>query len=106
MEAWAAGLNEARLLCRTLGHAPLPSSVTIVAAEGSNRTYYEQTLRCRNRCGCWWTQLIDTRTGEQLRRQLHYPPGYLAIGIGRINGDKKNIVRLEDARRRYEKGSN
>lgn len=102
---WAAGLSDAMLLCRTLGHAPIPSTVTIVTLEGTHGRAYEQTERCRNRCGCEWTTLISMRTGERFSRNIHYPKGYLAKGVGRIYGDKKNIVRLEDVQRRFLKAS-
>lgn len=98
---WAAGLSKARLWCRTRGHAPFPSTVTIVELEGTREKAYEQTERCRNGCGCKWTSLISMRTGTQFRRDIHYPKGYLAKGIGRIHGEKKDIVRLEDVQRRF-----
>lgn len=101
---WAAGLNDGQLLCRTKGHAPLPSSVHVEVLDGTRRHIYVQTDRCRNRCGVTWTEGIDMNSGARYFRKTHYPKGYLAKGIGRIFGEKKNVVRLEDVTRRYKKG--
>lgn len=103
---WARGLSDGALACRANpgGHQPIYSSVHEETLEGTRRTVYVQTYRCRNRCGCTWEQIIDKRTGQQYRLKIIYPKrGYLAPGIGRVVGDKKNIVRLELVLRRLQK---
>lgn len=103
-EEFASRLKKAHLTCRSYGHAPLPSSVTIVTLEGNRRKkYYEQTLTCRNRCGVKWRLLIDMGTGIQLYRKADYSDanGYLAKGIGRIDSDGKGAIRLEAITRNF-----
>lgn len=103
IEAWASSLNPAYLRCRTYGHDPEPSSVSVVTFKGSRTRYYEQTLHCTHGCGVRWTQLVNMRTGEQLERRVHYAdaPGYLAKGFGVSGGERKNKVRLEEIGRRF-----
>lgn len=102
-EEFALTLNKAHLTCRSYGHAPKASHVTVVTLEGSRKKYYEQTLVCRNRCGVKWRLLIDTRTGVQLYRKADYSEakGYLAKGIGRIDADGKGAIRLEAITRHF-----
>lgn len=103
VQEYARSAKPAFLTCRSYGHAPLPSSVIIVTLEGSRKQYYEQTLRCRNRCGVTWMLLIDMGTGEVLERRINYSgaKGYLAKGIGRIQGSARNVVRLEAIDRNF-----
>jgi len=102
-EEFATTLKAAHLTCRTYGHAPKPSHVSIVMLEGSTKKYYEQTLTCRNRCGVIWRLLIDMTTGVQLYRKADYSgaKGYLAKGIGRIDADGKGAIRLEAIARNF-----
>lgn len=104
VRAWAASLSAARLRCRLYGHDPVPSSVHVEVLEGSRRQIYVQTERCSHRCGVTWITGISMTTGERFFRRTQYPPGYLAPQIGRIDGAKKNVVRLEDINRRMVQG--
>lgn len=103
VEEFARDLNNRALQCRLYGCQKMPSEVRTVRLEGTRRMIWETVLVCRNRCGCWWDQLVDPQTGMELSRlRKHYPArGYLAPGIGRIYGDKKAILRLEHITRRY-----
>lgn len=96
-EEFASSLKKAHLTCRAYGHNPYPSNVNVVTLEGSRKRYYEQVLRCRNRCGVKWRLLIDMNTGMQLYRHADYSEanGYLAKGIGRLGTEGKGVVRLQ-----------
>lgn len=104
IRAWAEELSDGALLCRTNpgGHAPVPTTVDQSVLKGTKRQVYIQYYRCRNRCGCTWSQIVDMANGRQHALHIHYPPGqdYLAPGIGRISGAKKDIVRLVAFERR------
>jgi hypothetical protein len=95
-EEFAATLKKSHLICRSYGHNKFPHTVSIVTLEGSRKRYYEQTLRCRNRCGVKWRILIDMTTGLQLYYHSDYSEatGYLAKGIGRITADGRGAMRL------------
>ena len=96
-EEFARTLKKPQLTCRSYGHNPYPSTVSVVTMEGSRRRYYEQTLSCRNRCGVKWRLLIDMQTGEQIYRHADYSEakGYLAHGIGRIGTSGRAAIRLQ-----------
>jgi hypothetical protein len=103
LEQWAQGLKNSWLHCRTYGCSRDPYRIYNVQLEGQRRTVWEVHLRCKNRCGNFWVGLIDPQTGDEITRfRKHYVKGYLAKGIGRIYGDKKAILRLEDIKRRFQ----
>ena len=106
-EEFAQGLSKSHLTCRSYGHNPYPQTVRVVTAEGSGRTYYEPTLKCRNDCGVVWRLLIHMTTGRQISRRPDYSraKGYLAKGIGRINADGKGAIRLQAITNHFTKES-
>jgi hypothetical protein len=103
VQKWAEDLKKNVLQCRLYGCGKIPSTAHWVQLEGRRKPVLETELVCRNRCGCWWTQLVDPETGNELGRlKKHYPKkGFLAPGIGRIFGDKKAVLRLEHIKREY-----
>lgn len=104
LERFAQGLSKRVLQCRIYGCQKQPSTVHEVPLEGSRKIVWETVLVCRNRCGAWWDQLVDPTNGRELTRlRKHYPKtGWLAPGIGRIYGEKKAVLRLENIKREYQ----
>lgn len=97
------------LECRVHGHSRTSSSVGMIADVETYGLHREQgaryalkTLRCRNRCGVTWAQIINFDTGEIVSD--HGPdysraPLYLAKGLGRLVKNDRNRLRLEQLHR-------
>jgi hypothetical protein len=100
------------LECRVHGHNRTPSNASVIAAGDlgivSKDTYVMKTLRCRNRCGVVWQQVINMRTGEIVidgGPDYSRAPLYLAKGLGRLAKSDRNILRLEQLKRWMESHS-
>lgn len=100
--AFAEKLNKGMLTCRGLSHSKVYSYVSVIKGlEGfsARKEFWEQHIRCRNKCGVTWSVIYDPQSGRVVqRRGPVYPEGYLAKGMGRIN---KDVVRLEALRRNF-----
>lgn len=98
VRAFAEGLKQQYLLCRTYGHSFSPHTVTVARAEGRPTVYYEQVLRCKCRVK---RRLLLSRTGAVITSGYDYSeaPGYLSQGIGRVVGKGRDVLRLESITR-------
>jgi hypothetical protein len=103
VEQFAGGLGQQALMCRTYGHGFNPFVVNVVQFEGSTEDYYEQILRCK--CRVRRILLLNTR-GAVVSSHYDYSraPGYLAVGIGRVVGEGRDVLRLESVTRLLEQG--
>jgi hypothetical protein len=101
VEAFAGELKIVALQCRTYGHSFRPFTVRQQKAEGHPSSYYEQVLRCRCRVK---RILVLSRTGSVLSSRYDYTdsPGYLSKGLGRIVGEGRDVLRLENITRLLE----
>jgi len=80
------------MVCRTYQHR---WDAYTVEPEGKNLL---STLFCA-RCESYKYELIDGSSGHVLKRSRDYPPGYLTVGLGRIQGPRRDELRLETAKR-------
>lgn len=101
VQAFAEGLKNQHLMCRTYGHGFNPYTVTRATAEGNKAVYFEQTLRCKCRVK---RRLLLSRTGAIISSTYDYTeaPGYLTQGIGRVVGEGRDVLRLEGITRLME----
>lgn len=94
VEEFVAGLPDDYLQCRRFGHQTRETT----AKHDRQRRIFEQGLECP-RCGVWWTEQINDRTGEVIRKsQYHYEdaPEYLAPkgdGETRQGGERRGPAR-------------
>lgn len=102
VKAFAEGLAQQQLLCRTYGHSFNPFTVTRAKTEGKRSVYYEQILRCK--CKVKRRLLLSSR-GSVISSTYDYTdaPGYLTKGIGRVVGEGRDVLRLESITRLIER---
>ena len=81
-------MSDSQLQCRDFGHSWRPYTVEYVA----QRRQYLEALRC-SRCRTMRVRLLGER-GELLGNRYIYPDGYLAVGMGRLDSDDRDAVRL------------
>lgn len=81
------------LQCRDFGHSWRPFTATW---ESSDR-YYEVQLRCA-RCKTVRIRLVGQR-GQLIRSRYDYADGYVVKGMGRLDGDERDMLRLESVLR-------
>lgn len=89
---FAADLPEDFLLCREMGHRWLPYQ-----ASQNNDGSFHRALRCP-RCKTRKEQEISRRGVIESTTYKH-PEGYLHVGMGRIAGDGRGVLRLESIQR-------
>lgn len=110
----AQKLNDAHLTCRVDSHSRQSTSIGPIADVSIDKYGIPnvkggvilKTLRCRNRCGVKWTQILD-RTGKVLwetNADYRDAPGYLVKGVGRLKRADRDRLRLEQATRWMEQG--
>lgn len=90
---FAAGLSEAHLACRDYGHSWTPAT----ARWDSELRAFARTLRCV-RCHTERAQWLS-QYGHPLRGHYVYPEGYQALGLGRLDGESRDVLRLESVSR-------
>lgn len=76
------------LLCRDLGHQPIPHRVQD-HRDGSKTRF----LRCRNNCGVSWVQELDSWYIPRGPRKPIYPDHYLFKGTGRLDAHARGYLR-------------
>lgn len=95
VEEAAAEWEDAVIMCRASGHSWQPSTVT------HDRHGYTITQAClrpgRIRCGCTRTRNMTER-GYYTKWKPYYPPGYLLVGMGRIDGEGRAALALASIR--------
>lgn len=91
VKAFARKLPQAFLQCRRWGHAWDPFTVAKIGRS------FESIIQCR-RCRTRRVELM-TSGGEITKSHHLYPEGYLAVGMGHIVGEGRNILRLEVVKR-------
>jgi hypothetical protein len=96
VRAWASSLDEAKLLCRDLGHLWKPYRANFNLTERA----YERVLRC-SRCKTERSQTLS-QVGSVLRNAYDYQPGYLTPRLGRLAGSSRDVIRLESISRAIE----
>ena len=85
---WVLDLNDQQLLCRDIGHTWRPFRAYLTEYG------YERILRCP-RCRTERAQSLSPR-GHVLEGHYSYPDGYLAPkGVGRMDSDARDLLRLE-----------
>ena len=89
VQTFAVGPNNNFLLCRDLGHNWRPWGAQWVPEDN----LYNRTLRC-TRCKTQRHQELSVR-GEVVRSWYDYADGYQHKGLGRIEGEGRNALRLE-----------
>lgn len=96
------------LECRVHGHNRTPSNAWVVPHDDlgpladRSDTYVMKTLRCRNRCGVTWQQVINMTTGAVAidgGPDYSQAPLYLAKGLGRLGKTDRDLLRLEQLKR-------
>lgn len=92
VEQFAAELPEKFLHCRELGHLWRPFKAGRHPDGG-----FERTLRC-TRCRTRRHQSLSSR-GMILSNRYEHPEGYLSLGLGRIAGEGRGLLRLESLSR-------
>lgn len=88
-----SGMRDDHLQCRDFGHSWRPYT----ARWSPEDRCYETQLRCQ-RCKTIRVRLIGQR-GEQLSNHYDYADGYIVKGMGRLDGDERNRLRLESVQR-------
>ena len=96
VEAAIAGLPDAYVECRDLGHNIRPYAVAVVPQLGC----YEVSVRCV-RCRAYTkTRLVEMSTGAVVTAwKTAYKDGYLVPGMGRLDPDGRNLVRRTSCER-------
>lgn len=90
VQSWAAGMPEAFLACRDLGHTWRPQS----ARYDTELNSYARTLRC-NRCRTTRSQTLSL-SGLIMGNHYEYPDGYqVPAGSGRIDQQGRGVIRLQ-----------
>jgi hypothetical protein len=96
VQALASEWTEGMLECRAYGHQWRPSRVVYNKVD----RFYAIYQVCP-RCGCERYQEMTT-IGRVVASFIQYAPGYLAHGVGRIQGEAKDAVRVAAVVRVYE----
>jgi hypothetical protein len=86
-------MQSSHLQCRDFGHSWRPYTATWIATE----RYYEVQLRC-NRCKTIRIRDIG-QTGALVGSKYEYAEGYLIKGMGRLDGNERDMMRLESVMR-------
>lgn len=86
-------MQDTHLQCRDFGHSWRPFSARWVPEERC----YESQLRCA-RCRTIRVRLIG-QSGQLLGSHYDYADGYIVKGMGRLDGDERNMLRLESVLR-------
>jgi hypothetical protein len=96
------------LECRVHGHNRTPSNASVIPhgdmglLADPNTTYVMKTMRCRNKCGVVWQQIINMTTGQVVvdnGPDYSHAPLYLARGLGRLGRSDRDLLRLEQLKR-------
>jgi len=90
--AFIRGLPDEYLKCRRLGHSWDDHTVDLV------RGKYVVTVVC-SRCDNVGVEVIRRTGGVEKKRRPHYPSGYLAKGLGRLDPDQ---IRMESVMRQVD----
>ena len=93
VEAFAAELPEKFLHCREMNHNWRPFQVGRHKDGG-----YARVLRCV-RCRTRKTQHLDMMGMIVGTAKYEHPDGYLHVGMGRIVGEGRGLLRLESIKR-------
>lgn len=91
--AFAEVLPERFLHCREMNHNWRPHTVGTYKDGG-----YERTLRCV-RCKTLKVQHLDRYGMLVGSAKYEHPDGYLHVGMGRIVGESRGLLRLESIKR-------
>lgn len=95
VKAAAKSLPEEFVSCRDVGHTWRQFRVIRVRG-GYNRDLFCPTCKTNR-------HEFISRTGEKLSTSYTYPDGYQFKGMGRIQGDGRNVLRLESVVRVLDK---
>lgn len=94
---FAASLSESFLLCREMGHNWRPYT----ARWDDEHVVYDRIIRC-SRCYTERHQTLSPR-GHVLSSGYNYPDGYQSHGLGRLDGESRDQIRLESLLRAIDK---
>lgn len=94
-----AGMSDAQLQCRDFGHSWRPFTAEYIP----QRRQYLEALRC-SRCRAQRLRLLGQR-GELLANRYVYPDGYLVQGLGRLDSDDRDALRLASLQLLLEQGA-
>ena len=83
-----ADMTPNQLQCRDFGHSWRPYTVEFVP----QRKHYLEALRC-SRCRTMRVRVLGQR-GELLGNRYIYADGYLVQGLGRMESDDRDAMRL------------
>lgn len=116
IDEYADNVPDKYLACRVDSHARIPSSIGRIADMDLDPSFsqlkrvgtYMKTLRCRNKCGITWQQVIDDKGAVLWESGPRYAsaPGYLTKGMGRFTKEYRNRLRLEQIQRAIEEKGN
>lgn len=95
VKAAAKNLSEGFIACRDVGHTWRQFRVVRVRG-GYNRDLFCPTCKTNR-------HEFISRTGEKLSTGYTYPDGYQFKGMGRVQGDGRNVLRLESVVRVLDK---
>ena len=91
----AAQWDEGVLQCRTYGHVWQPSNAT----HNKRYRYYSIVQLCP-RCGTERNMELSER-GHVYASWYSYPEDYLVVGLGRIMGEGRDVLRMATITRTY-----
>lgn len=113
IDEMADSISDRHLACRVDNHSKVPSSIGKIAdmdvdddVRNITGSYAIKTLRCRNRCGVVWFQVLS-KEGQILWEtgaDYSQAPGYLVHGLGRLTRDDRDRLRKEQIERALERG--
>jgi hypothetical protein len=114
IDEFADQIPDKYLACRVDSHSRVPSSIGLIADMNLDASFSElkrvgtfmKTLRCRNKCGITWQQVVDSNGAILWESGPRYTgaPGYLTKGMGRFTKEYRNRLRLEQLQRAIENG--
>jgi hypothetical protein len=87
------GMPSEFIQCRDFGHLWRPRVATWIA----EKDHYETELKCQ-RCKTVRLRYIGPR-GELLKSGYDYSDGYVVKGMGRLDGEERDLLRLESVLR-------
>lgn len=92
LREFVADLPAEFLECRQYNHAW--TGYTVESGKGQ----YTVTLRCL-RCKSFAKEVLTQDGSREGKRHIQYVEGYLAHGMGRLDGDARAALRLEGVKR-------
>ena len=81
-------MSDSQLQCRDFGHSWRPYTAEWIP----QRRHYLEALQC-SRCRTQRLRVLGQR-GELLGNRYVYSDGYLAVGVGRLDSDDRDAMRL------------